>query len=229
MPSASSRNPASGDRRGSARIRAGRCAREGGSKPGLAWPQSPPPLRAELGSPPPGRLPRPAAADAADAAVTPARVPAPRRAAPRPLGRFHGPWCDGVAMVTGRRRGGGHLRRKYRQMQALGRAPRLHCWTRAPATSGLTRNRRAEKVSGAGSAPGFPVSSLSLCTPAAPELRRPLGVRPGLGPSSAPGSQVTSPSPRGRRWHFTLYWKAGNNLALPASAHSPHRPHRHCC
>lgn len=157
--------------------------------------------------------------------ATPRRAPAARqvpRASVRR--RRHG---DGAA--AGRRRGGGHLRRKYRQMQALGRAPRLHCWTRAPATSGLTRNRRAEKVSGAGSAPGFPVSSLSLCTPAAPELRRPLGVRPGLGPSSAPGSQVTSPSPRGRRWHFTLYWKAGNNLALPASAHSPHRPHRHCC
>lgn len=45
------------------------------------------------------------------------------------------------------------------------------------------------------------------------------------GPAWAPAQlgepRVTSPSPRGRGGHFTFYWKAGNNPALPASAHPP--------
>lgn len=86
--------------RGGAPVGEGRCARESGSKPGVAWPQSPQPLRVELGSLAPSLLPGPAAA-------RPVRVAAPRRAAPRPLCRFRGPRRDGVAMVTARQPGGG--------------------------------------------------------------------------------------------------------------------------
>lgn len=44
------RGATAGDRRGGARAGAGRCARESGSKPRVAWPRSPPPLRVDLGA-----------------------------------------------------------------------------------------------------------------------------------------------------------------------------------
>lgn len=190
MPAAGT--PASGDRRGSARVGAGRCAREGGSKHGLAWPQSPPPLRAELSSPPSLRLPRPAAA-------RPARVPAPRRAAPRPLGRFHGPRRDGVAMETGRRQGGGSAREEatvtcagsparcrhsgghlgYTDPHSGPELQQLRDWLGTGVRGQLaTRVRRPGSRS---------LASRALLS--TPKPIRPLGVRPGLDPSSAPGTQ----------------------------------------
>lgn len=184
LPGASSRNPRrQGTAHGSLRAGArGRAARSPAS-PGRS------PRRPSARNSPPRRLPRPAAA-------RPARVPVPRRAAPRQLGRFHGPRRDGVAMVTGRRRGGGSALGEATVTCAGSTAKRRHSGGHRGYTAPHSRpelwqlrERRAEKVSGAGSAPGFPVSSLSLSTLSTPEPRRPLGVRPGLGPSSAPGTQ----------------------------------------
>lgn len=103
LPGASSRNTRVRGQAGQRRVGAGRCARKGGSKPCLTWPQSPPPLRAELGSPPPRRLPRPAAA-------RPARVHAPRpgrSAGSTSLGATASPWRrggGGEAVARARRR-----------------------------------------------------------------------------------------------------------------------------
>lgn len=78
--------------------------------------------------------------------------------------------------------------------------------TRTPDPSSSSFEIGVRRRGGAGSAPGFPVSSLSLSTLATPEPRRPLGVRPGLGPGSAPGTQghLSQPSWAGRALYILL-------------------------
>lgn len=82
--------------------------------------------------------------------------------------------------------------------------------TRGPTAATPTPQRRdqrgQEMVGGADAAPRFPVSSLSLSALATSEPGKPLGVRPRLGPSSAPvtlGSPLPAPVGGDGTLHFT--------------------------